>query len=358
MVQVPVGAPIMVTVDEQSSVASFANYDASQLSVSTTEKTTPLTPSVTPEVTEYVGRVPSIKFLGKRSLLGGETHTPVDAAASASGPSVVSTSSVVATTLSSASTFSPAPTFVHGDPINDKFTDIPNSNMRKVIAKRLTESKATVPHYYVTTECEIDDLVAFRKTLKKDMSIAVSVNDIVIKSAALALRDCPAANAKWDPISGTSKGGDDIDISVAVATPGLAKYHNICNCDLNETSPPFSTHSPTPVKILVGLITPIVAGADKLGVSQINTVVKDLATRARDGKLKPEEYQGGSFTISNLGMFGISEFTAVINPPQSCILAGSDPRYKYFYIFMITSHLSLTLSLSLSLSQWVEVFLV
>jgi len=180
-------------------------------------------------------------------------------------------------------------------PVNDKYTEINNSNMRKIIAKRLTESKATVPHFYMSITCEIDELLGFRKVLKNDMGVNVSVNDFVIKSAALALRDVPEANQKWNGTARVDSNG--IDISVAVATPA-------------------------------GLITPIVTGAAGRGMADINEEVKDLATRARDGKLKPEEYQGGSFTISNLGMFGISNFSAVINPPQACILAvgGGVPR--------------------------------
>jgi len=117
------------------------------------------------------------------------------------------------------------------------------------------------------------------------------VNDIVIKAAALALRDVPEANAKWnDKKNSRDTSSDTVDISVAVATPN-------------------------------GLITPIVTNANNRGLSDINNVVKDLANRAKDNKLKPEEFQGGSFTISNLGMFGITEFSAVINPPQACILA-------------------------------------
>lgn len=177
------------------------------------------------------------------------------------------------------------------------YTDIPNNNIRKVIAKRLLESKQKVPHSYASQECNIDALMKFRKTLKNDFNVNVSVNDLIIKAASLSLRDVPAANSRFDPISGTVKspiqsaaGGPQVDISVAVATP-------------------------------TGLITPIVFGADRRGLSDINNTVKDLAGRAKDGKLKPEEFQGGSFTISNLGMFGISEFTAVINPPQACILA-------------------------------------
>lgn len=155
-------------------------------------------------------------------------------------------------------------------PVNNNYTDIPASNMRKVIAKRLTESKATVPHFYTTIECEIDQLMSLRKGLKKDFDVTVSVNDLVIKSAALALRDVPEVNAKYNPKTGAVIPGSSVDISVAVATPN-------------------------------GLITPILTGADKRGLVDISQTVKDLAGRARDGKLKPEEYQGGSFSISNLG---------------------------------------------------------
>jgi len=131
----------------------------------------------------------------------------------------------------------------------------------------------------------------FRSQLKKNYEISVSVNDLVIKAAALALRDVPEANARWDEkAQKVDSSNSSIDISIAVATPN-------------------------------GLITPILTGADKRGLVNITNTVKDLATRAKENKLKMEEFQGGSFTISNLGMFGINEFTAVINPPQACILA-------------------------------------
>jgi pyruvate dehydrogenase E2 component (dihydrolipoamide acetyltransferase) len=185
----------------------------------------------------------------------------------------------------------PATFVISKEPVNSRYVDIPASKMRLVIAKRLTESKAQVPHFYVSIECEIDELMALRKDFKSSFDTNISVNDLVIKSAALALRDVPEANAKWNKARGEVDHGNGIvDISVAVATPS-------------------------------GLITPIVTGADKRGLTDINATVRDLATRARDGKLKPEEYQGGSFSISNLGMFGISSFSAVINPPQACILA-------------------------------------
>ncbi len=164
----------------------------------------------------------------------------------------------------------------------------PLSGMRKTIARRLTESKQTVPHFYLTIDCEIDELLALRKRLNAKSEAKVSVNDFLIRAAALALKKVPEANASYDE-SGMLY-YEHADISVAVATPN-------------------------------GLITPIVKQAEQKGLTQIATEMKDLAARARDGKLKPDEYQGGTFSISNLGMFGIKQFEAVINPPQGCILA-------------------------------------
>lgn len=170
------------------------------------------------------------------------------------------------------------------------FDDVANNNMRKVIARRLTESKRGVPHYYTSVEVELDNVMKLRKVLVNDHGIKISVNDVIIKCCSLALRDVPEVNGTYDPKTDAVKLQDTIDVSVAVATP-------------------------------TGLITPIVPQTDKLGLAEITDKVRDLATRARDGKLKPEEYQGGTFCVSNLGMFGIDEFSAVINPPQAAILA-------------------------------------
>jgi pyruvate dehydrogenase E2 component (dihydrolipoamide acetyltransferase) len=165
----------------------------------------------------------------------------------------------------------------------------PNTTMRKVIAKRLTESKQFAPHFYMTVECEIDALLATRKQLNEKLADGkVSVNDLVIKASAIALKQVPAANASWTETE--TRVYHSVDISVAVAIEG-------------------------------GLITPVIRGAQNKGLAEIAAEMKDLATRARDGKLMPEEYQGGTFSISNLGMFGIKEFAAVINPPQGAILA-------------------------------------
>lgn len=170
------------------------------------------------------------------------------------------------------------------------YEDVANTGMRKIIAKRLTESKRDVPHFYVSVEVELDNVMKLRKQLVADHDVKVSVNDVIIRCAALALRDVPEVNSTYDPKSQSVNMQDSIDISIAVATPA-------------------------------GLITPIVPKTDTMGLADITNKVRDLAGRAREGKLKPEEYQGGTFCISNLGMFGIDEFSAVINPPQAAILA-------------------------------------
>ena len=173
---------------------------------------------------------------------------------------------------------------------------IPHDNMRRTIARRLTEAKATIPHFYLTVDCELDTLMAAREAINsaapkgadKQPAYKVSVNDFVVKALAVALQRVPAANVTWT--EGAVLKHKNSDISVAVAIPD-------------------------------GLITPIVRKAETKGLATIANEMKDFATRARARKLKPEEYQGGVSAVSNLGMFGMKHFTAVINPPQSSILA-------------------------------------
>jgi pyruvate dehydrogenase E2 component (dihydrolipoamide acetyltransferase) len=169
------------------------------------------------------------------------------------------------------------------------FTEQPHSMMRKTIARRLVESKRDAPHFYLTIDCNIDALLKLRQDINaKREKDKISVNDFVIKAAALGLKAVPTANASWT--ENAVRLYQAADISVAVATPG-------------------------------GLITPIVRSADTKSIGTISAEMKDLAARAREAKLKPEEYQGGTFSVSNLGMYGIREFAAVINPPQGAILA-------------------------------------
>ena len=195
----------------------------------------------------------------------------------------------------SAATPAPAPS-VSADAIakiytNREFTEIPLDGMRKTIAARLTEAKQTIPHFYLRRDIKIDNLLSFRGQLNKQLEargVKLSVNDFIIKACALALQTVPAANAVW--------AGDRVlqltpsDVSVAVAIEG-------------------------------GLFTPVLKDAEQKSLSTLSAEMKDLATRARSKKLAPHEYQGGSFAISNLGMFGIDNFDAVINPPHGAILA-------------------------------------
>jgi len=170
------------------------------------------------------------------------------------------------------------------------YTDIPHTNVRKVIAQRLLQSKQTIPHYYLSVDCSIDEVMKVRAQLnaKLDEKEKLSVNDFIVKASALALRKVPAVNSSW--MDTAIRQYNYVDISVAVATP-------------------------------TGLITPIVKDADLKGLLQISSDVKRLAAKAKENKLAPEEFQGGTFTISNLGMFGVKTFSAIINPPQACILA-------------------------------------
>ncbi len=186
-------------------------------------------------------------------------------------------------------------------PLAAPHTLAPHSTMRKVIARRLSESKATIPHFYATVDVELDALLKLRAELNakspKDGPGAwkVSVNDMIIKASAIALRRLPRVNASWQDDAMVLY--QDVDIAVAVSIPD-------------------------------GLITPIIRKADQKGLAAISNEMKDLAARAKAGKLKPEEFQGGSFSISNMGMMGVKEFAAIINPPQAAILAVSagEPR--------------------------------
>jgi pyruvate dehydrogenase E2 component (dihydrolipoamide acetyltransferase) len=167
---------------------------------------------------------------------------------------------------------------------------MPTSNIRKIIAKRLVEAKQTIPHFYLTVECDIDALLKAREKInaRADGAYKLSVNDFIIKACGVALNHVPAANASW--INDQIYQYKSADVAVAVAIEG-------------------------------GLITPVIRQADTKGLVDISKEMKDLGIRAREGKLKPQEFQGGTFSLSNLGMYGVKEFAAIINPPQGCILA-------------------------------------
>ncbi|GMH51692.1 hypothetical protein TL16_g01063 [Triparma laevis f. inornata] len=320
--EVPVGAPILVVVDSVDDVAAFKDFvaeggggadtaaDTSDIADTSASASAPSSAIPTTTILPEFMLTPAARHMSQSSgvdatvlfpgsgLKGRVTKGDVimalkegkvlppwvekESANSASGVKPVAAVAAAAPTATSTAGPVPIPPISNTGP----FETVPNTSMRKIIAKRLTQSKAEVPHFYTTVVVTLDDALALRKELASNFGVKVSVNDLVIKASAMALRDHPGVN-----LSPT------VDISVAVATPS-------------------------------GLITPIVPQTDGLGLSEIGNKVRDLAGRAKNNKLKPEEFQGGSFTISNLGMFGITEFSAVINPPQAAILAvgGGSPR--------------------------------
>jgi pyruvate dehydrogenase E2 component (dihydrolipoamide acetyltransferase) len=170
----------------------------------------------------------------------------------------------------------------------EKYTEVPVSQMRKVIAKRLGESKFSAPHFYLTMDIDMDNAIAARKSINDVAPVKISFNDIIVKAVAAALKENPTVNSSW--LEDRIRYNEHINIGVAVAVED-------------------------------GLLVPVVRFADGKTLSQISVEVKDFAVRARDKKLQPEDWEGSTFTISNLGMFGIEEFTAIINPPDACILA-------------------------------------
>ncbi len=170
----------------------------------------------------------------------------------------------------------------------ESFTEVPNSQMRKAIAKTLTASKFSAPHFYLKMEVDMDNAIAARKAINSMDGVKVSFNDMIIKAVAAALRKHPKVNADW--MGESIRYNNHIHIGVAVA-------------------------------VEEGLVVPVVRFADSKGISQLGDEIKDLAGRARDKKLKPEEMQGGTFAVSNLGMYGIEDFTSIINPPNGCILS-------------------------------------
>ncbi|MFZ9088107.1 MAG: dihydrolipoamide acetyltransferase family protein [Pontimonas sp.] len=175
------------------------------------------------------------------------------------------------------------------------YVEVPHTSMRRAIARRLTESKSTVPHFYVKADCVVDRLLDARAQLNEGLGVKTSVNDWVVKAVGHALMAAPGSNVIWTDTA--MRQFDHADISVAVATEG-------------------------------GLYTPVVRSVDQLSIPQINTIIRELADKARSGTIKQDEIEGGSFAVTNLGMFGTEEFSAILNPPQSGILAVGAAREK------------------------------
>jgi pyruvate dehydrogenase E2 component (dihydrolipoamide acetyltransferase) len=306
---VAVNAPIAIILQEGESAASATTPAPSKAAAPTNGKGAPPSPQPSPVSRERMpsvgaaggGRVfasPLARRLAAQASLdlarisgSGPRGRIIKADIERAGPGAAAAPARMAAPTPMAAPVPmppPAPGSLAPSP-GTAYTEVPLNNFRKVAARRLTEAKQTIPHFYLTIDCAIDELLALRQKVNAVAEGAkVSVNDFIIRAVALALVKVPDANASF--------GGDRIyryssaDVAVAVA-------------------------------IEHGLITPIVRNAQTKSVLQISAEMKDLGTRARAGKLKLEEFQGGTFTVSNLGMFGIKQFDAVINPPQACILA-------------------------------------
>ena len=291
--EVEVGSPIGVLLDVgETSVNVSAllaktgdNASVTQLpNPSTSEPAAPptllsgskVTPSHRVFVSPLARRLAKQRGIDLNTLIGSGPNGRIVKRDIEAGSAVVVSSPVMA----QPSTVSPS---TLGD-----YTEVPHSGMRRTIARRLTESKSTIPHFYLSVDCRMDRLMSLRSEINTAMPRKISVNDFIVRAVAVALREVPQANVGWT--ENAMRQYTQADIAVAVSTD-------------------------------FGLITPIVRAADRKSLSIISQEIADLAARARASQLRPDEYQGGSFSVSNLGMFGVSEFSAIINPPQAAILA-------------------------------------
>ncbi|KAJ0985366.1 hypothetical protein J5N97_003722 [Dioscorea zingiberensis] len=300
-----VGQPIAITVEDPDDIKNVPTTISSGLeakeekvpqNVEHKESTkitdiSRISPSAKLLILEYGLDTSSLKASGPHgTLLKGDVLAALKSRGASQQPSRPSQDKTSSTVQSGQPTAHTPPQLATSKQVIASHEDLPNSQIRKVIAKRLLESKQGTPHFYLSSDVILDPLLVFRNQLKEQHNVKVSVNDIIIKAVALALRNVPEANAYWNVEKGDTSLCDSVDISIAVATEK-------------------------------GLMTPIVRNADQKTLSAISSEVKELAEKARAGKLTPEQFQGGTFSISNLGMFPVDHFCAIINPPQACILA-------------------------------------
>uniref|UniRef100_A0A8C9RNN7 Acetyltransferase component of pyruvate dehydrogenase complex n=1 Tax=Scleropages formosus TaxID=113540 RepID=A0A8C9RNN7_SCLFO len=332
---VPLGTPLCIIVEKESDIKAFADYVETGVAeikappptpaptaaapVVSPSPSAPVTPGPTPTpaapVATRKGRVFASPLAKKLAAEKG-----IDLAQVTGELLVVLLYSSDMFSVAAAAPSTPTPPRPAAAPAvaavpTGTFTDIPISNIRRVIAQRLMQSKQTIPHYYLSVDINMDQVLGMRKELNED-NIKLSVNDFIIKASALACLKVPEANSSW--MDTVIRQNHVVDVSVAVSTPS-------------------------------GLITPIVFNAHIKGLAAISRDVSSLATKAREGKLQPHEFQGGTFTISNLGMYGIKNFSAIINPPQACILAVGSSEKRLLPAdnekgFDVASMMSVTLS--------------
>uniref|UniRef100_A0A8C8SEZ1 Acetyltransferase component of pyruvate dehydrogenase complex n=1 Tax=Pelusios castaneus TaxID=367368 RepID=A0A8C8SEZ1_9SAUR len=302
---VPLGTALCIIVERESDIAAFADYRETGVAdiksqaplpiplpsvAAPPQPTVPSAPAVSsPATPAHKGRViisPLAKKLAAEkgidiTQLKGELPCPLFVCKPLSPLDKCLAAPLAPPVTPAAPTSAVPPT--------GTFTDIPISNIRRVIAQRLMQSKQTIPHYYLSVDVNMGEILVLRKELNQvSENVKLSVNDFIIKASALACLKVPEANSSW--LDTVIRQNHVVDISIAVSTPA-------------------------------GLITPIVFNAHVKGLASISKDVASLASKAREGKLQPHEFQGGTFTVSNLGMYGIKNFSAIINPPQACILA-------------------------------------
>ncbi|KAL6254255.1 hypothetical protein P5V15_014873 [Pogonomyrmex californicus] len=288
---VPIGQLLCIIVQDESNIAAFKDFKddtvaVPSMPVAPAVPIPPPTPTISPTV-PTIAKVPSIMPPGER-IYASPLARRLAAEKGLNLQGLKGTGLYDSITSKDLEHVAVRPKVTTVAPTG---IDIPVSNIRAIIAKRLLESKQTIPHYYLSVDIKMDAALAmreqFNKLLEKD-KIKLSVNDIIIKGMAMACKKVPESNSTW--LGNVIRQYNNVDVSVAVSTDS-------------------------------GLITPIVFNANTKGIVQISKEVKVLATKAREGKLQPHEFQGGTITVSNLGMFGVKNFTAIINPPQSIILA-------------------------------------
>merc|ERR1711962_1158481 len=309
---IKLGEPLFIIVEEESDVPKFKDFTLASISAGGAPAAAPTAPAAeqaapaaaaaavtgaaasAAAVAAPVQTGDRLKASPYAKKLATEKNVPLNQL-SGSGPGGRIVANDVNTYVPSAAPAAAAPVAQAAAPASapaglgaGDFTDLDLTNMIKTIASRLCESKNSIPHYYLTRTIRTDAINELRGQLNQISDVKISVNDFIIKAASLACLKVPEANSAW--MGDTIRQYNVVDMSVAVATPN-------------------------------GLITPIVFDSHTKGLAQISSDVKRLAAKARDGKLQPAEFVGGTFTISNLGMMGIDHFTAIINPPQSCILA-------------------------------------
>ncbi|XP_010132738.1 PREDICTED: dihydrolipoyllysine-residue acetyltransferase component of pyruvate dehydrogenase complex, mitochondrial, partial [Buceros rhinoceros silvestris] len=315
---VPLGTPLCIIVEKESDIPAFADYQATAVTDMKAQPPPPpppppvvATPAAAPPPQPAAPSAPAVPAAGPPPRKGRILVSPLAkkiatekgidlAQVKGTGPDGRVTKKDVESFVPPKAVPAPAleavpAAAVAAAPVGT-FTDIPVSNIRRVIAQRLMQSKQTIPHYYLSVDVNMGEVLVLRKELNQEVSdnIKLSVNDFIIKASALACLKVPEANSSW--MDTVIRQNHVVDVSVAVSTPA-------------------------------GLITPIVFNAHIKGLASISKDVVSLATKAREGKLQPHEFQGGTFTISNLGMYGIKNFSAIINPPQACILAvGSSEK--------------------------------